>query len=113
MHFVGLVPVSEIASSLAQSADTGLKIDQLSRAPSVIFSTSNAVENAAIAMAAPLEPLLPVIDPTSGNFTGIVTRREVLDACRSAADASIWGCSLWARLHVDIINEIVYEPSEF
>ena len=91
MHFVGLVAVSEIAVSLAQGSDGERKIDELSRAPSVILSSSDTLEKAAIAMADPRARLLPVIDPTSGNFTGIVTRRDVLDAYRSAADASMLG----------------------
>ncbi len=90
-RFVGLVAVSEIASSLAKSSDGERKIDELSRAPSVILSSSDTLEKAAIAMADPRAPLLPVIDPTSGSFTGIVTRRDVLDAYRSAADASMLG----------------------
>jgi CBS domain-containing protein len=57
----------------------------------VILSSSDTLESAAIAMADPRAPLLPVIDPKSGNFTGIVTRRDALDAYRRAADASILG----------------------
>jgi CBS domain-containing protein len=88
-RFVGLVAVSEIASSLAQSSDSDLKIDELSRAPSVILSSSDTLEKAAISMADPRTPLLPVNDPKTGIFSGIVTRRDVLDAYRNAANASL------------------------
>jgi CBS domain-containing protein len=85
-RFVGLVSVSEIAARLAQGSDDELKIDGLSRVPAVTLSSSDSLETAAIAMADPRTPLLPVIDPKTGNFTGIVTRCDVLDAYRSAAD---------------------------
>jgi chloride channel protein, CIC family len=88
-RFVGLVAVSEIAASLAQGSDGELRIDELGRAPAVTLSSSDSLEKAAIAMADPRMPLLPVIDTKTGNFTGIVTRRDVLDAYRSAADASL------------------------
>ncbi|HET6277009.1 MAG TPA: chloride channel protein [Candidatus Cybelea sp.] len=90
-RFVGLVAVSEIAVSLAQGSDGALRIDQLSRAPTVTLASSDSLEKAAISMADPRTPLLPVIDPKSGTFMGIVTRRDVLDAYRSAADASMLG----------------------
>lgn len=90
-HFVGLIAVSEIAVSLAHGSEGDLRIDALSRAPVMTLSSSDSLEKAAISMADPRTPLLPVIDPKNGNFTGIVTRRDVLDAYRSAADASMLG----------------------
>jgi chloride channel protein, CIC family len=87
-RFVGLIAVSEIAARLANAADGEIRIDELSRTPAVTLSSSDSLEKAAISMADPRTPLLPVIDPKSGNFTGIVTRRDVLDAYRSAADAA-------------------------
>lgn len=87
-RFVGLVAVSEIAENLARVPEGAVKIDELGRAPAVTLSSSDTLEKAAISMADPRTPLLPVIDPSSGNFTGIVTRRDVLEAYRSAADGA-------------------------
>jgi CBS domain-containing protein len=86
-----LVAVSEIAVNLAQGSDVELRIDELGRTPTVTLSSSDSLEKAAISMADPRTPLLPVVDPKSGRFTAIVTRRDVLDAYRRVADASILG----------------------
>jgi CBS domain-containing protein len=64
------------------------RIDDLSRVPAVTLSSSDSLEKAVISMADPRTPLLPVIDPETGHFTGIVTRRDILDAYRNATDAS-------------------------
>ncbi|HEY1882252.1 MAG TPA: chloride channel protein [Candidatus Cybelea sp.] len=90
-RFVGLVAVSEIAVSLAQGSDGELRIDELGRPPTVTLSSTDSLEKAAISMADPRTPLLPVVDPKSGAFMGVVTRRDVLNAYRSAAEASMLG----------------------
>jgi chloride channel protein, CIC family len=87
-RFVGLVAVSEIAASLAHDANGDRRIDHLARVPAVTLTPSDTLEKAATSMADPRTPLLPVIEPESGAFLGIVTRRDVLDAYRSAVDRS-------------------------
>ncbi|HET6276303.1 MAG TPA: CBS domain-containing protein [Candidatus Cybelea sp.] len=66
-RFVGLVAVSEIAVNLAQGSDVELRIDELGRTPTVTLSSSDSLEKAAISMADPRTPLLPVVDPKSGR----------------------------------------------
>ncbi|MGH7757260.1 MAG: chloride channel protein [Vulcanimicrobiaceae bacterium] len=85
-RFVGVVMVSEIAASLAEHPAGDVPIEQIKRPPSVALASTDTLEEAAISMAAPQTPLLPVVDARTGNLTGIVTRRDVLNAYRSAAD---------------------------
>jgi CIC family chloride channel protein len=84
-RFVGLVAVSEVAASLAKQPDGSARIEDISRSPSVTLLSTDSLEQAAISMADPRTPLLPVVDSTRGTLLGIVTRRDVLNAYRSAA----------------------------
>jgi CBS domain-containing protein len=86
-----LIAVSEIAASLARGSEGELRIEELSRMPAATLASSDSLEKAAIAMADPRTPLLPVVDPMNKTFTGIVTRRDVLDAYRNAVDTSMLG----------------------
>lgn len=83
-RFLGLIAVSEIAAGLARTAAPDSRIEELNRVPAVTLSSSDSLEKAAISMADPRTPLLAVIDK-DGSFSGIVTRRDVLEAYRSAA----------------------------
>jgi chloride channel protein, CIC family len=86
-RFIGLVAVSEIAANLA--SDSGNRpIQEIVRDAPVTLTSSDSLERAAICMAEPNTPLLPVIDTTAGTLTGIVTRRDVLNAYRSAMPSS-------------------------
>jgi chloride channel protein, CIC family len=87
-HFVGLVAVSAIAASLAEHPDGNLRVDEIRRPPSVTLSSGDTLEQAAISLADPQTPLLPVVDAKSGALTGIVTRRDVLNAYRSGVAES-------------------------
>jgi CIC family chloride channel protein len=84
--FVGLVLVSEIAATLAEHPDRDVAIDEMHRPSTATLSSSDTLEAAAISMADPRTPLLPVIDRATGFLTGIVTRRDVLNAYRSSID---------------------------
>jgi CIC family chloride channel protein len=85
-RFVGLVLVSEIAASLAEHSEGTIPIEEIHRPTTVTLSSLDTLEAAAISMADPQTPLLPVIDRSTGALVGIVTRRDVLNAYRSAAD---------------------------
>jgi CIC family chloride channel protein len=85
-RFVGLVLVSEIAASLADQNGADVRIETIQRPPTVTLSSADTLEAAATSMADPETPLLPVVDPETGALMGIVTRRDVLNAYRSASD---------------------------
>lgn len=85
-RFVGVVPVSEIAADLARDQPGETRIRAIVRPPPATVAAGDSLEQAAIAMADPRNPLLPVIDARTGGLTGIVTRRDVLDAYRSAGE---------------------------
>jgi CIC family chloride channel protein len=87
-RYVGLVTVAEIAANLAAHPDGRTPIEAIQRPPSVTLSSDDTLEEAAIAMADPRTPLLPVVDRESGMLTGIVTRRDVLNAYRVAGESS-------------------------
>jgi CIC family chloride channel protein len=82
-RFVGLVAVSEIAASLAERTNGDVLIEEITRAAVATLASSDTLEQAAILMADPQAPLLPVVDPQTGSLLGIVTRRDVLNAYRS------------------------------
>jgi CIC family chloride channel protein len=90
-RFKGLVMVSDVAASLAKNPDGTGKIDELLRPAPVTLSSADSLEGAAIAMADPAAPLLPVVDPGTGRLVGVVTRRDVLTAYRNVANSALLG----------------------
>jgi CIC family chloride channel protein len=86
-RFVGLVLASEIAASLAKYPDGAVPIEEIHRPSTIMLSSTDTLEEAAISMADPATPLLPVVDPLSGALLGIVTRIDVLNAYRGAIDS--------------------------
>ncbi|MFY9779704.1 MAG: chloride channel protein [Candidatus Baltobacteraceae bacterium] len=84
-HFLGLVAVSEIASTLAKTPSDDVRIESITRPAVATLVSSDTLEQAAILMADPRAPLLPVLDPETGALVGIVTRSDVLNAYRSYA----------------------------
>jgi CIC family chloride channel protein len=86
-RFVGLVLASEIAASLAKYPDGAVPIEEIHRPSTIMLSSTDTLEEAAISMADPATPLLPVVDPLSGALLGIVTRSDVLNAYRGAIDS--------------------------
>ncbi len=87
-RYVGLVAVSQIAAALVADPSGQRHIDEIGRAASITLLSTDTLERAAICMAEPDTPLLPVVDSKSGTLTGIVTRRDVLNAYRSAGGLS-------------------------
>lgn len=84
--FAGVVAVSEIAACLAHDTAGATTVRDIMRPATATIASSDSLEQAAIAMADPRSPLLPVVDPQTGELTGIVTRRDVLNAYRSATE---------------------------
>lgn len=83
-RFAGMVTAGDIAVHLSRY-ESG-RIADLLRPARATLTPADSLEEAAVALADPATPLLPVIDPQSGALLGIVTRRDVLDAYRSRVD---------------------------
>lgn len=84
-RFVGLVPISELAHALGDGRGDRAVLTLVREAPDVL-TPDDTVERAATLMADASVPLLPVVDAANRDFLGIVTRRDVLLAYRSAVD---------------------------
>ncbi len=82
--FVGMVTSSDVAAALL--TDPQMPAGMLAQPTPVALRTDDTLEEAAVAMADPQTPLLPVVDPHSGKLLGILTRRDVLNAYRSRTD---------------------------
>jgi CBS domain-containing protein len=63
-----------------------MSIRDLVQPASLVLSRSDSLEQAAVKMADPQTPLLPIVDPDNGALLGILTRRDVLNAYRSRVD---------------------------
>jgi CIC family chloride channel protein len=83
-RFIGVVTASDLAATLLTKPDT--PAGELAQAAAMTLRSSDTLEQAAVAMADPHTPLLPVVDSENGSLTGILTRRDVLDAYRSRTD---------------------------
>jgi CIC family chloride channel protein len=79
-RFLGLVLASDIAASLASNPLQ--TVSRCMRPFSRTLTRTDTLEQAALAMADPETPLLPVVDSVTGALLGIVTRRDVLNAYR-------------------------------
>lgn len=82
--FVGTVTVSDIAGMLV--THPGSRVGDLVQPAPVLLQRGDTLEEAAVAMADPRTPLLPIVDRASGELLGVITRRDVLDAYRSRVD---------------------------
>ena len=82
--FTGMVTASDVAAALA--SDPNMTMADLVQRPAMLLSQDDTLEEAAVAMADPDTPLLPVVDPSNGALLGILTRRDVLNAYRSRVD---------------------------
>ena len=80
-RFAGMIMASDLAASILK--DPYMRAGDLARDASSTLVRDDTVEQAAISMADPRTPLLPVIDRDSHALVGIVTRKDVLDAYRS------------------------------
>jgi CIC family chloride channel protein len=83
-RFIGMVTASDIAGALV--AHPGMRIGDLVRPAAARLRRDDTLEEAAVAMADPRTPLLPVVDPANGTLLGILTRRDVLNAYRSRVE---------------------------
>jgi CIC family chloride channel protein len=83
-RFVGVVTASDLAAALLTNPQT--PAGNLAQAAPMTLGRSDTLEQAAVAMADPQTPLVPVVDPENGALLGILTRRDVLNAYRSRSD---------------------------
>ncbi|HZZ64727.1 MAG TPA: chloride channel protein, partial [Candidatus Baltobacteraceae bacterium] len=83
-RFIGMVTASDVAAAML--AHPGARAGDLAQPVGVTLGSADTLEEAAVAMAEPHTALLPVIDKTTGNLIGIVTRRDVLNAYRGRSD---------------------------
>jgi len=82
--FIGMVTASDIAGTLLTRPSSRVR-DLVQPAPALLHR-GDTLEEAAVAMADPQTPLLPIVDRATGELLGIITRRDVLDAYRSRVD---------------------------
>jgi CIC family chloride channel protein len=80
-QFIGIVTASNLAAALLTNPE--MSAGELAQSATTTLTRDDSVESAAVTMADPNTPLLPVIDPGTRLFQGIVTRKDVLDAYRS------------------------------
>jgi CIC family chloride channel protein len=79
-RFLGVVLASDTAAEVvAKPLST---VAHCMRAVPATLSRSDTLEQAAVAMADPDVPLLPIVESVTGKLLGIVTRRDVLNAYR-------------------------------
>lgn len=83
-RFVGFVTASDIAVRL--TAGSHATVGEIVHPSDNTLTRADTLEQAATMMADPTVPLLPVVDPANGALLGIVTRRDVLDAYRTAVE---------------------------
>lgn len=83
-RFIGMVTASDLAGALV--TEPHLRIGELVQPAARLLERDDTLEQAAIAMADPQTPLLPVVDPDDGALLGILTRRDVLNAYRNRTD---------------------------
>lgn len=84
-RFLGVVFASDLAAEIV-SHPLSTVAHCMRSVPSTL-SRSDTLEQAAVAMADPGVPLLPVLDAATGKLLGIVTRRDVLNAYRDRVSA--------------------------
>lgn len=82
--FVGVVLATELAYALAHVAES--TIDSLVRPAPATLAGDESLERAGDLMTDPAIAMLPVLSP-DGRLAGVVSRRDVLDAYRSIAEA--------------------------
>jgi CIC family chloride channel protein len=87
-HFIGIASASDIAAALAHNADSETTINIVMRPHISTLRPNDTLEQAAILMASPEVALLPVLAENDGELLGIVTRRDVLNAYRSAIEGN-------------------------
>lgn len=81
-RLIGTITASHLAAELLRNPQATAA--SAAKPPGATLSPDDTLERAATLMANAETPLLPVCDPESGDMRGIVTRRDVLDAYRSA-----------------------------
>ena len=84
-RFLGIVLASDIAAEVVSHPET--TVAHCMRTVPATLSRSDTLEQAAVAMADPETPMLPVVDTANGKLLGIVTRRDVLNAYRDHVTA--------------------------
>ncbi|HEY1654063.1 MAG TPA: chloride channel protein [Candidatus Tumulicola sp.] len=85
-RFVGIVRTSDLARVIGIEAGSRI-VGSLAHASTESLTPDDTVERAATLMADGAIPLLPVVNREDQTLLGIVTRRDVLQAYRSALDA--------------------------
>jgi CIC family chloride channel protein len=84
-RFLGVALASDIAAELV--ADPLQTVAHIMRSVPAHLSRTDTLEQAAVAMADPEVPMLPIVDVATGRLLGIVTRRDVLNAYRDRVTA--------------------------
>lgn len=84
-RFLGIVLASDIAAEVVSRPLT--TVAHVMRSVPATLSRSDTLEQAAVAMADPEIPMLPIVDAANGKLLGIVTRRDVLNAYRDHVTA--------------------------
>lgn len=79
-RFLGVVLASDIAAELAR--DPVQTVAHCMRMVPSTLSRGDTLEQAAVAMADPEVPMLPIVEGATGKLLGIVTRRDILNAYR-------------------------------
>jgi CIC family chloride channel protein len=83
-RLIGLLTASDVAAAIVKNPDRPAA--ELAKPSAMALHPGDTLEQAAVAMADPHMPMLPVTELESGRLLGILTRRDVLDAYRSRTD---------------------------
>lgn len=84
-RFLGVVLASDVAAEVVAHPLT--TVAHCMRTVPTTLSRGDTLEQAAVAMADPGVPMLPILDTSNGRLLGIVTRRDVLNAYRDHVNA--------------------------
>ena len=84
-RFLGIVLASDVAAALAENSNQ--TVAHCMRHVPARLTRADTLEQAAVAMAEPEIPMLPIVEPETGKLLGIVTRRDVLNAYRDRVTA--------------------------
>lgn len=85
-HFVGVVTAADIAAAIA-CGNGNAPVHTIVDATVQHLNADDTLERAATLMADVETPLLPVVSDDGSTLLGIVTRRDLLNAYRSASEA--------------------------
>lgn len=85
-QFIGVARMSDLAHAIS-TGDGAQPVRSVMRTLAERLASDDTVERAATLMADRATPLLPVVEKNTQRLLGIVTRRDILEAYRSVAEA--------------------------